>query len=108
MSYSSRHIIHSEVFQLDGMSATTAGTMARSFISCLIPAKTPVNLHADRKLTINKSPMNPQWYPHAIFYIPNRCFDAYELKVNKDTFKHQVKTDLSIPKIDFKSLKSCS
>ena len=58
MSYSSRHIIHSEVFQLDGMSATTAGTMVKSFFSCLIPAKTSVDLQADRRLSINESPMN--------------------------------------------------
>ena len=41
-----------------------------------------------------------------LLFIPNGCLDAYEVKVNKDTCKYQ--TDLSIPEIDFKSLKSCS
>ena len=40
-----------------------------------------------------------------IHIIPNEYLDAYEVKVNKDTFKSGKgkTTDLSIPEIDFKS-----
>ena len=41
-------------------------------------------------------------------FIPNGCFDAYEVKVNKDISKYQekVKHNLSIPDIYFNLLHS--
>ena len=41
------------------------------------------------------------------FYIPNGCFDAYEVKVNKDIFKYQGNVK-QVPKSKLKSQMSFS
>ena len=47
--------------------------------------------------------------PSGGWFIPNGCFDAYEVKVNKDIFKYvsgKGKTNLSIPEIFYFSMAS--